>query len=149
MNIVECQDNVNGFFTQLCDALNQHSEHLFRARWQYEQFKQNVDTIKDGNLVMAMDFSENYTCRLGREVQSYHWNQKQITLHPMMLYYRKNGEVQKDGFTVLTDDLKHDAHAVAEFEKVAVIHVREQCIELKSIHQWTDGCPAQNKCRHI
>ena len=94
---------------------------------------------------MAMDFSENYTCRHGRETQSYHWNQKQITIHPMMLYYKQNGELQKDGYIAITDDLKHDARAVATFEKEAICHVRDRGVDIKKIHQWTDGCAAQYK----
>ena len=138
----------NEFFNKLESALAPHAEHLFRASWQYEQFRENVSTIKEGELVMAMDFSENYTCRYGREIQSFHWNQKQITIHPMMLYYMKHGELQKEGFTTITDDLKHDSFAVSEFEKVAVQHLRDNGTEVHTIHQWTDGCAAQYKCRH-
>lgn len=61
----------------------------------------------------------------------------------MVLYYKKDGDIQKEGYTVITDDLKHDARAVAEFEKAAIEHVREGGIEIKTIHQWTDGCAAQ------
>ena len=48
--------------------------------WQYEEFRDNANNMGSGDLVMVMDFSENYTCRHGQEVQTYNWNQKQITL---------------------------------------------------------------------
>ena len=111
------EDTFTNFFDNLCTALEPHAGHIFRASWQYEQFMDNVNNIKDDEVVTAMDFSENYTCRHGRETQSYHWNQKQITIHPMMLYYKQDGELKKDGYIAITDDLKHDARAVASFEK--------------------------------
>lgn len=93
--------------------------------------------------------SENYTYCHGREVQSFHWNQLQITLHPMMLHYIKDGYTAiKEGYTAITEDLKHDVHAVAQFECAAIQHVRDQGITVNTIHQWTDGCAAQYKGRH-
>lgn len=141
----ECSDTFKQFLDNLCSDLQPHAEHTFRASWQYDQFRDNVNNVAPGDLVMVMDFSENYTCRHGREVQPYHWNQKQITLHPIMLYYQKDGSLQKEGYTVITDDLKHDASAVATFEKAAVEHVRAKGVEIQTVHQWTDGC-AHSMC---
>lgn len=81
-----------------------------------------------------MDLSENIACRFVREVQSFHWNQKQATIHPMMLYYVKNGILQKEGFIPITDDLKHDANAEEAFEKAAVDHLRNKGIVVEVIH---------------
>lgn len=58
-------------------------------------------------------------------------------------YYNINGELQKDGCIANTDDLKHDACAVAAFEKVVIDHVRDKGLDIKKIHQWTDGCAGQ------
>ena len=63
-----------------------------------------------------------------------------------MLYYLKDGLLQKEGYTVITDDLKHDASAVATFEKAAIDHVRAKGVDIQAIHQWTDGCASQYKC---
>ena len=64
----------------------------------------------------AMDFSENYTCSHGREIQLFNCNQCQITLYPMMLYYTKDDELRKEDYTAITDGLKHDACAVSELK---------------------------------
>jgi hypothetical protein len=132
--LVTHEDTLCNFFATFVSALEPHSEHVFRAAWQYDQFRENVNNISEGEIVMAMDFSENYTCRYGREIQSVHWNQKQITLHPMMLYYKKDEELHKDGFTIISDDLKHDSQAVSAFEKAAVQHLRESGVEVNTIY---------------
>lgn len=66
----------------------------------------------------------------------------------MMLYFKQNGELQKEGYVAVTDDLKHDTHAVAQFETSAIKHVRDKGVEVNKVHQWTDGCAAQYKGRH-
>ena len=70
---------------------------------------------------MAMDFSTNYTCSHGREIQLFNCNQCQITLHPMMLYYTKDDELRKEDYTAITDDLKHVAGAVSELKGAALL----------------------------
>ena len=55
----------------------------------------------------------------------------------MMFYYKQDGELKKDGYIAITDDLKLDARAVASFEKEAISHVRSQGVDMKNIHQWT------------
>ena len=74
------------FFNLFCTDLAKSIPHRFRADWQCEQFRNCVDELKVGEVVMVMDFSENYTCSLDSEIQSYHWGQQQVTLHPIMMY---------------------------------------------------------------
>jgi hypothetical protein len=46
----------------------------------------------------------------------------------------------------ISEDNKHDADAVLEFEKQALDIVSKDIrIQIKEIHQWTDGCAAQYK----
>jgi hypothetical protein len=46
----------------------------------------------------------------------------------------------------ISEDNKYDADAVLEFEKQALdIVSKDICIQIKEIHQWTDGCAAQYK----
>jgi hypothetical protein len=41
-----------------------------------------------------MDFAENYSCKSVEEIQTAYWNQTGVTLHPVVVYYKKNGETQ-------------------------------------------------------
>lgn len=37
-----------------------------------------------------------------------------------MLYYKKNNTLQEERFIAVSEDLKHDHHAVSTFKKLAV-----------------------------
>lgn len=45
------------------------------------QYKKCVDTLKEDEVAIICDFSENYTSKLAEEVQSNHWCNNQFTLH--------------------------------------------------------------------
>jgi len=47
--------------------------HLFQARWQQQKFWEIVKNPPKDSFVCVMDFAENYTCLLQKEVQSAHW----------------------------------------------------------------------------
>jgi rRNA processing protein Gar1 len=52
----------------------------------------------------------------------------------------------KHAIVGISEDNKHDADAVLEFEKQALDIVSKDIhIQIKEIHQWTDGCAAQYK----
>jgi hypothetical protein len=71
----------------------------------------------------------------------------------MMIYYKikeEEGEnketLVKHAIVGISEDNKHDADAVLEFEKQALDIVSKDIhIQIKEIHQWTDGCAAQYK----
>ena len=46
---------------------------------------------KRGEFLVIADFSENYSFVIQDEVQSFHWNNLQATVHPFLSYYREVG----------------------------------------------------------
>jgi hypothetical protein len=54
-----------------------------------------------------MDFAENYSCKSVEEIQTAYWNQTGVTLHPVVVYYRKNGETQHKSYVVVSDEMSH------------------------------------------
>ena len=82
-----------GGITDLIQELLQEitflSEHLFRAKWQHQQFEslRNRRPFPCHLLMMVMDFAENFTCLYQHEVQSAHWHHEQVTIHPIAAYY--------------------------------------------------------------
>jgi hypothetical protein len=64
----------------------------------------------------------------------------------MMIYYKIKEEEEnketlvKHAIVGISEDNKHDADAVLEFEKQALDFVSKDIhIQIKEIHQWTDG----------
>ena len=62
--------------------------HIFRARRQQKQMTNCIDHLKPISIAMVIDFSENYGCLFQNEVQSGFLYRNQVTIHPMMIYYK-------------------------------------------------------------
>ena len=75
------------FITSLCKDVNGMSTHLYKADWQYKQYNYCRKNPEPGQLVIGMDFAENYRTSYQREVSSAHWSYGQITIHPMVCHY--------------------------------------------------------------
>lgn len=62
-----------------------------------------------------MDFAENYSCKSVEEIQTAYWNQTGVTLHPVAVYYKKNGETQHKSYVVVSDEMSHSPSTVHAF----------------------------------
>lgn len=61
-------------------------EHVNRIHVQYQEMRKLRETLSGEEIVIWMDFAENYGCTSVEEVQSADWNATAITLHTMVVY---------------------------------------------------------------
>ena len=61
---------------------------------------------------MIQDFGENRKAAYSAEIKSAHFGKNQITVHPVVIYYRQQSTVIRELHMFLSDDIKHDHHAV-------------------------------------
>lgn len=84
------------------------------------------------------------------EVQSAFFDQNQVTIHPMMFYYKKeyNGQQRKVKHAIIgiSDDLRHDTCLVRKFETKAAAVLNKE-LKIDRTIEWTDGCAAQYKAK--
>ena len=83
-------------------------------------------------------------------MQSAFFDQNQVTIHPMMAYYKERMENEellvKHAIIGITDDHKKGALGVKMFEKEAITIIeREKGKNLRTVHKFTDGCASQYK----
>ena len=122
------------------------ARHSAEASWQIGQLSLCIKTCATTtDSVVVMDYAENYRVAYQNEVQSAYFDPVQITIHPMMIIYRSGELLVKHSIIGISDDHKHDASGVKEFQKAALLKLAEQGITITSVHEWTDGSAAQYK----
>ncbi|XP_034253085.1 uncharacterized protein LOC117652350 [Thrips palmi] len=119
--------------------------HDFVARSQSEYLKQLKDNLNDSTIIVTMDFGMNYSCLIQGEIQSYHWSKKQVTIHPVVIFYKDGQEVKHRTIVFISDDLDHDADLVQVFEEKIIEIVKQDHPSTTDIEFFTDGCGAQYK----
>lgn len=119
----------------------------------YKQQKEYIKSLKSGDLqggtsaVLTVDFGENYSFVVQNAVQSYHWNNRQATVHPFVLYTSGNdpGKPEYKTYFIISDDMAHDAHAFHSFRVRVMERIKQQFPQLNNIDYVSDGAGNQYK----
>lgn len=95
---------------------------------------------------MICDFSENFSFLPQDEVQGFHWNNLQVTIHPVIVCFRENGVLKHKSILVISQCLTHNTVAVHLFQRKVIQLLKELFDEApKKIFYFSDGCAAQYK----
>ena len=120
--------------------------HLFRSRVNrvYTQFKQQKnlkENVPDNHVYIHMDFAEDYRCKSQNEIQSAYWSTTQVTIHPVVMYYKNRGEKvnSHQSFVFISSESHHDTTFIYTLIGKLVPLFKEIVPNLEMIHFWTDS----------
>lgn len=75
-----------------------------------------IENISEGEVLVRVDFSENYACKYFTEAQSVHFgaSRQQVSIHTGVLYYASplTGQRETISFCSVSACLRHDAPAI-------------------------------------
>lgn len=91
-----------------------------------------LDTEIDNEAVLQIDFAENYVCESQDEVQSAHWNQRQLSLFTSALYH--NGHIHSNVF--VSDNLTHTKETIIPYLFKLLTNMPNS---VKYLKIWSDG----------
>lgn len=80
-------------------------------------------------------------------MQGAHWTNNQATVHPFVIYYKKNDELLSKSFCVISDSLKQDATAVDSFLEIIIAKTKVIIPGLLKVFFFSDGGPGHYKNR--
>ena len=112
------------------------------------QFDECKKQLREGDVMLVMDFSTNYSHHRQGEVHGAFWCRNQTTLHPIITYYpcpQKCDQLVCDEIMLVSSDVKHDSFAVDTYVDKALSHLKENRIPVKRIIMWSDNCGTQYK----
>ena len=104
----------------------EHSERIFT---QYREIKKLKETLKIGELLIYMDFSENYLIKAAdRAVQGSYWNTEFVTLHPICVYWRgEDGELHHQSFCYVSGIMNHNiAFVISCIKSLLMVDIKKK-----------------------
>ena len=137
--------NISDFIGIICNSLQDLTSHSYISKTQAEYLKIRKENIDNETAISLGDFAENYSFVVQDEVQSFHWNNLQCTLHPVVLYYKIDETLTHKSFCIISDDMKHDVDMVHEVQEVVINYVKTEMPQIKKIEYFSDGCAGQYK----
>ena len=109
---------VDEFVDMFCEKLEVLGPHAFIAAQQASFYRDCKSTLAPRELLVTLDFSENYSFVLQDAAQGYHWNNSQATLHPFVAYYKDESEkLCHLSYVIISEALRHDTVAVFLYQK--------------------------------
>ena len=76
------------FKTIFKNAMESFKEHIGRVKSQYKAVKNLKEKLLPGQVMLQMDFAEDYHCQNTDEVQGAYFGAANITIFPVVAYYR-------------------------------------------------------------
>ena len=80
--------DIPSFIELLVSSLEILLPHYFIARAQSTYLNELKINLDEHSVIILGDFAENYAFIVQDEIQSYHWNSQQCSLHPLVIYYK-------------------------------------------------------------
>ena len=145
-------ESVEDFLNQFIEVLIKLRLHDFIAKNQARFVSEKKEHLSPGEFLVIGDFSENYSFIVQDEVQSFHWNNLQATVHPFLCYYKDvSGNLTSVSFTIISENKDHNTIAVHLFQRKLIKFLTDHFgTKPKKIIYVSDGCAGQYKnCYNI
>ena len=123
-------------------------KHYFNAKWQTLQFQNMKKDLPDDNVLQVMDFAKNREIKYQDEIKATYYTANQVTLHPIVNFYKTDLGLVRESCVIISEDSKHDYHAVHHYQDLAKNHISEQTqLPPSRFLVWSDGCSSQYKSK--
>ena len=122
--------------------LEELAGHHYNWIHQIRQFQHLKENLHSKEMVLHIDFSENYACKLNTEIQAFHFggNRQQATLHTGMAY----GTGGSLSYATVSQSLRHDERAVwAHIKPVLEDFKAKSDHDIDTLHILSDGPATQ------
>lgn len=113
---------------------------------QAKYIKSLKENIKFEECLIHEDFAENYAIFIQDAIHANHWDNKQVTVFPAIVYYRDEDNIVKSKtFVCLSNSTKHDNDTVSYFNELILNQFLRGGLNISHCHYLTDGAVTQFK----
>ena len=105
------------------------------------------DSIGNGEFIITLDFSENYSFHVQDAIQSQHWSKDQATLHVYVIYFKENNLRKHINYVVFSENINHDATGVDLYNTIMIDFLKKKfgADQVKKLYYFSDGTGSQYK----
>lgn len=128
---------------------SEYLRHVYDTSHQHTFFEKLRNTLCNDEVMIVIDFSENYSCKYSAEIQSVHFgaSRKQISLHTGAFFYlnKDSKKIQCVSFCTVSECLRHDASSVWAHLQPILKLVKQYVPTVTALHFQSDGPSTQYK----
>ena len=150
MKVVTCKMTKTEFLKHMEAQIGEFKAHVNRVRRQYQESIRLKQELPKGEVIVNMDFAENYGCKSVEEIQSAYWNQTAVTLHPVVMYFKQNtDELKHQSIVVVSDEMGHNSSTVLTILDKIMPKIKYYVPNVRKVHYFTDSPTSQYRNKTI
>ncbi|GBP80108.1 hypothetical protein EVAR_55926_1 [Eumeta japonica] len=96
---------------QLEEKLPLFFKHVATITHQYQTISELKKKLTDNEVLIHIDFSENYCCKYNEEIQAVHFEGQATSYTPYRVLYLRDNDTVKPQTFVLSENNRHDTMA--------------------------------------
>lgn len=129
---------------KLENDLTKFFRHSFNIQHQYNVITQLKECLSENDVLVHMDFSENFCTKYNQEIQSFHFggSRTQISLHTVVVYLKGS----KVPHCTMSSNLSHNAGAIWAHLKPVLASLPSN---IQNIHFLSDGPVTQYRNKYM
>lgn len=122
-----------------------YMQHICNRNHQYRYLDELKKNLPQNQIIIHMDFSENYLCKYNREIQSMHFggSKEQVVLHTVVTYHNNGERVLQRSFCTLSESPRKDPFAIVAHLKPIINDASSLIPHLTKVHFVSDGPSTQ------
>ena len=102
------------------------TRHHYTAHSQAMYLQKLKEDLPLNEIILLLDFAENYPFVCTDSVKGFHWNSNQATLHPFTLCEKDiNGSLNCRSLCIISNERNHGAHTVHAFIIRIMEHIKQ------------------------
>ena len=149
-------ESLDEYIKTLSTNISKLTRHHDISSEQISYLKTLKSIIPAYEIIIIGDFSENYTYDVQDSIQGFYFVNAQCTIHPFVIYFKSEDQVQHQSYCFISDELKHDSLMVYAFISNLIGDLKSKHQILTKVHYFSDGCAGQykncynlmNLCKH-
>lgn len=135
------------FVDVLCSNLLVLKSHSFIAKKQADYFENIKTQLLDKQVLVTLDFAENYKYVAQDAVQAFHFNNDQCTVFTVVCYFKGESKIEHKSFIFLSDCTQHDTSAVYTVQRLLIPELKK-LLQVEKIIYFSDGAKQHFKNRY-
>lgn len=146
--------SVNSFQEETIKQITKMADHIYNIQRQARELRKEKDALEEGDLLLQVDFAENYSIKHQNEVMAAHWKTAEdatVSIYTAVAYYRKHfdDDLEIQSYAVISDTKTHSCNEVKIFNDAIIKDYKENLnTQVNKVFVWSDGAASQFKSRY-
>ena len=109
------------------------------------------DELSYGEILLHVDYSENYKNAQQDEIQSAYFGHTCFSLFTACCYYKSDSALKNISTTITSESSDHSRIAAFSCVNAVIKHAQEQIkpVQIHKVIVWSDGCAAQFRSKFV